>query len=80
MEALGALGLAFACLGCTPASAPPPAAEVKAKPAMPDVKDFALSKSDLDVINPGPGEYVHVLRATPQRVYRAFIDPDAMTK
>lgn len=29
------------------------------KPAMKDVKDFALSKSDLDVINPGPGEYVH---------------------
>jgi len=25
------------------------------------VKDFALSKSDLDVINPGPGEYVHVI-------------------
>lgn len=31
------------------------------KPAMKDVKDFALSKSDLDVINPGPGEYVHVM-------------------
>ena len=31
------------------------------KPAMTDVKDFALSKSDLDVINPGPGEYVHVM-------------------
>jgi quercetin dioxygenase-like cupin family protein len=30
-------------------------------PAMKDVKDFALSKSDLDVINPGPGEYVHVM-------------------
>lgn len=30
-------------------------------PAMLDVKDFALSKSDLDVINPGPGEYVHVM-------------------
>jgi len=30
-------------------------------PAMTDVKDFALSKSDLDVINPGPGEYVHVM-------------------
>ena len=28
---------------------------------MKDVKDFALSKSDLDVINPGPGEYVHVM-------------------
>ena len=25
-------------------------------PAMTDVEDFALSKSDLDVINPGPGE------------------------
>jgi len=31
------------------------------KPAMKDVKDFALSKSELDVINPGPGEYVHVM-------------------
>jgi quercetin dioxygenase-like cupin family protein len=31
------------------------------RPAMKDVKDFALSKSDLDVINPGPGEYVHVM-------------------
>jgi len=31
------------------------------KPAMTDVKDFALSKSDLDVIHPGPGEYVHVM-------------------
>src|SRR6185503_18570707 len=30
-------------------------------PAMKDVKDFALSKSDLDVINPGPGEFVHVM-------------------
>ena len=30
-------------------------------PAMTDVKDFALSKKDLDVINPGPGEYVHVM-------------------
>ena len=30
-------------------------------PAMVDIKDFALSKSDLDVINPGPGEYVHVM-------------------
>jgi len=27
---------------------------------MKDVKDFALQKSDLEVINPGPGEYVHV--------------------
>jgi quercetin dioxygenase-like cupin family protein len=31
------------------------------KPAMKEVKDFALSKSDLDVINPGPGEFVHVM-------------------
>ena len=31
------------------------------RPAMTDVKEFALSKSDLDVINPGPGEYVHVM-------------------
>jgi len=30
-------------------------------PAMKDVNDFALSKSDLDVINPGPGEFVHVM-------------------
>jgi len=30
-------------------------------PAMTDVKDFALSKKDLDVINPGPGEFVHVM-------------------
>jgi quercetin dioxygenase-like cupin family protein len=30
-------------------------------PAMTGVDDFALSKSDLDVINPGPGEYVHVM-------------------
>jgi quercetin dioxygenase-like cupin family protein len=30
-------------------------------PAMKEIKDFALSKSDLDVINPGPGEYVHVM-------------------
>lgn len=30
-------------------------------PAMTEVKDFALSKDDLDVINPGPGEYVHVM-------------------
>jgi quercetin dioxygenase-like cupin family protein len=32
-----------------------------AKPAMATVQDFALRKSDLDVINPGPGEYVHVM-------------------
>jgi quercetin dioxygenase-like cupin family protein len=31
------------------------------KPAMTEVADFALSKSDLDVINPGPGEFVHVM-------------------
>ena len=31
------------------------------RPAMTDVNDFALSKSDLDVINPGPGEFVHVM-------------------
>ena len=30
-------------------------------PAMTEVKDFALSKDELDVINPGPGEYVHVM-------------------
>jgi quercetin dioxygenase-like cupin family protein len=30
-------------------------------PAMTDVKDFALAKRDLDVINPGPGEFVHVM-------------------
>src|SRR5262245_19477953 len=30
-------------------------------PAMSEVKDFALSKGDLEVINPGPGEYVHVM-------------------
>jgi len=30
-------------------------------PAMTSVKDFALSKSDLEVINPGPGEFVHVM-------------------
>jgi quercetin dioxygenase-like cupin family protein len=31
------------------------------RPAMTSVKDFALSKKDLAVINPGPGEYVHVM-------------------
>lgn len=31
------------------------------KPAMKDINDFALSKSELDVINPGPGEFVHVM-------------------
>ncbi len=30
-------------------------------PAMTAVDDFALSKEDLVVINPGPGEYVHVM-------------------
>ena len=30
-------------------------------PAMNAIEDFALSKKDLDVINPGPGEYVHVM-------------------
>ena len=28
---------------------------------MDDIDDFALSKDDLIVINPGPGEYVHVM-------------------
>src|SRR5262245_23523466 len=32
-----------------------------ATPSMTEIKDFALSKDDLDVINPGPGEYVHVM-------------------
>lgn len=31
------------------------------RPSMTSIKDFALSKKDLDVINPGPGEYVHVM-------------------
>jgi quercetin dioxygenase-like cupin family protein len=31
------------------------------RPRMADVADLALSKGDLDVINPGPGEYVHVM-------------------
>jgi len=31
------------------------------RPAMKSVKDFALAKEDLVVINPGPGEYVHVM-------------------
>lgn len=30
-------------------------------PEMTSVSDFALSKDDLTVINPGPGEYVHVM-------------------
>lgn len=29
--------------------------------SMKDISEFALSKSDLDVINPGPGEFVHVM-------------------
>jgi quercetin dioxygenase-like cupin family protein len=31
------------------------------RPAMTSIKDFALSKKDLAAINPGPGEYVHVM-------------------
>ena len=31
------------------------------QPAMKEVTDFALQKKDLEVINPGPGEYVHVM-------------------
>lgn len=31
------------------------------RPAMTSIKDFALSKQELVVINPGPGEYVHVM-------------------
>lgn len=31
------------------------------RPTMTKISDFALSKSELDVINPGPGEYVHVM-------------------
>lgn len=31
------------------------------QPAMQSVSDFALPKSDLVVINPGPGEFVHVM-------------------
>ncbi|MDX1618373.1 MAG: cupin domain-containing protein [Balneolaceae bacterium] len=30
-------------------------------PAMDSIEDFVLSKEDLTVINPGPGEYVHVM-------------------
>lgn len=30
-------------------------------PAMNRISDFALSKDDLTIINPGPGEYVHVM-------------------
>lgn len=30
-------------------------------PAMTEISDFAVSKDDLIVINPGPGEYVHVM-------------------
>ena len=31
------------------------------KPAMKETKDFALQKKDLITINPGPGEFVHVM-------------------
>ncbi len=31
------------------------------RPAMDRISDFALSKDDLVVINPGPGEFVHVM-------------------
>jgi quercetin dioxygenase-like cupin family protein len=31
------------------------------KPDMKDIADFAVAKRDLPVINPGPGEYVHVM-------------------
>lgn len=31
------------------------------KPEMKSVSDFALKKEDLVTINPGPGEYVHVM-------------------
>ena len=31
------------------------------RPDMKSVEDFALAKKDLEVINPGPGEYVHVM-------------------
>ncbi len=119
-QVIGALGLLMILAGCSPAAAPPPVADVAAKPKLPpepivthtasnadagqrvdhgewivdvdeatrqlnaqhhsykvletrrvpgpigkpamtDVKDFALSKSELDVINPGPGEFVHVM-------------------
>lgn len=30
-------------------------------PTMKSIKDFAVPKKDLPVINPGPGEYVHVM-------------------
>ena len=30
-------------------------------PTMTAIKDFALAKDDLDVIHPGPGEFVHVM-------------------
>jgi quercetin dioxygenase-like cupin family protein len=32
-----------------------------APPAMKSLQDFAVTKDRLDVINPGPGEYVHVM-------------------
>ncbi|NNF05493.1 MAG: cupin domain-containing protein [Candidatus Eisenbacteria bacterium] len=31
------------------------------RPGMTSIEDFVLSKEDLTVINPGPGEYVHVM-------------------
>jgi quercetin dioxygenase-like cupin family protein len=31
------------------------------RPSMTSIADFALHKDDLEVINPGPGEYVHVM-------------------
>jgi quercetin dioxygenase-like cupin family protein len=31
------------------------------RPSMTSIADFALSKDALEVINPGPGEYVHVM-------------------
>jgi quercetin dioxygenase-like cupin family protein len=31
------------------------------RPTMKSIKDFAVSKKELLVINPGPGEYVHVM-------------------
>ncbi|MGB5161161.1 MAG: hypothetical protein WBP10_03790 [Thermoanaerobaculia bacterium] len=34
---------------------------------MTEVSDFALSKEDLIVINPGPGEYVHVMEGQRHR-------------
>jgi uncharacterized protein YndB with AHSA1/START domain len=33
-----------------------------------------------EIIMPGKVQFQRVLRATPERIYRAFIDPDAMAK